>query len=236
MKAVLITILMVSAGAAVAEVKVATIDFPPLAIHTKTGQAAGMGVDLARELAKRTGLVLKDSLVQVNQLPKISDEEEAIFPMLARNAEREKHYRWVGKILDDKYCFATLKKQTPVVSLDVAKNLRSIGVNQGGATETFLVKNGFKNLDRALGNSGSIRKLNAGVLDAWFTSERVAFYSYKNEGKNPGDIVCSGDFARPAYWIAASVKMPAGVFKKLQAAYEALEKEGFVQQTISKYE
>lgn len=218
------------------EISVPTIDFPPLAIHGKDGKAAGIGIDLVREISKRSGLKLREALVPVGKLPQISEHDIALIPIVARNVEREKQYRWVGKIMEDKYCFVTLKGRRPIATLEEAKSVKAIGVNQGGATETFLKKNGLSNIDSALGNAGSIRKLKAGKIDAWFTSERVAFYSYRNEGNDPDSIVCTGDLARPTYWVGASTKMSEDQFNKAKSAFSDLEKEGFLKNAIQKYE
>ena len=215
-------------------VKIAAINFPPVAMQA-TGGLSGIGVDVVKELLKRGDHKIENMMVELGRILQISSADIAIFPAVTRSAERETAFRWVGKLFEDRYCFVTMRTSIDVNSIEMAKGLRAIGVNSGGATETFAVKNGLTNLDRASENPANARKLLARRIDAWLTSEIVATYTMRSIGTDPSKVNCSGDLARPEYWIAASKKMPDAQFAKLKSIYEELVKEGFVTKAIEKY-
>ncbi len=229
MKKVFFALLMISSTYAQAEaVRVAAIDYGPYAFYKGEG-IDGVGVALVREMTKRTGIETRDMQITVGRAGEIAKSQVTIFPMLARNSDREKQYQWIGLLKEDKYCFVTLKSKPAVQNMDEAKKLKSIGVNQGGANETILTKAGFKNLEPSLGNSGTVRKLFAGKMDAWFSTYVTYAYSIKSGKENPDQVVCTGEYSPTEYWIAASSQMPKDQFETLKAAYQAVKTEGMIE-------
>lgn len=215
-------------------IKMVTIDFPPFAIH-RGGVAAGLGVDILNAMLKITGIETTSVLIQVDKLIPIAESQAAVFPVTVRSPEREKFFRWIGKIDEDRFCFVTLKSEKPVSTIDEAKQLKSIGVNRGGATELSLRKRGVENIDVAMGNGGNVRKLFAHKIDAWFASERISAYSVSQEHQDPSQIVCSGNLGHLEYWITASKTVSDEQFKALQNAFSQLDRDGAIKELDKKY-
>lgn len=230
-------LLLFGAGAALADDKILeeTIDYPPFGIHDGT-QAKGVGVDIFNEIANKTHLNLFPVQTFVSRLVDMSQTTSVVFPMVTRTADREASFRWIGMMAKDRYCFVTPKAAPAVSTLEEGKKLKLVAVNKGGATEKFLKDKGFENIDLSLGSSGSLRKLAGGRVDAWFGSEKILVYAGKAEKLNASDFNCTGNFAQPAYWLAASLKLPDEQFNKIKAAFDELEKSGFVRDTVQKYQ
>ncbi len=216
-------------------IKVAGVDFAPIVFHDGK-KIEGIGVDIIRELAKRTDLKLDEFQIQTERMNKLNTELPALYPVTIRTPDREEmKFQWIGKILDDHYCFVTLKTAKLVSTAEEAAKLKTVGSTRGGSTEKKVNSLGLKNIDIALGNSGNVRKLMAGKIEAWFTGGTVAMYSIRKEGFDPKLVQCGGDFGVTSYWIAATSLVPEVTFKKLQEAFTALEKDKFVSQAIKKF-
>lgn len=215
--------------------KLAVVEFPPLGIH-KDGKNSGVGVEVSREMAKRAKVSLVEFFTATSKFASLSDSKDIIFPVISRNSDREAKFKWIGKVFEDRYCFARKVGDEPITDIEKAKKLSKIAVNEGGATETFLKKLDFKNLDQSVNNQGSVRKLLAGRVDAWFSSELSVTQSLKENQTDPKQVVCSGEFAKPTFWIATFLNVPEENVKALKAAFEALEAEGFIKKELAKYQ
>jgi polar amino acid transport system substrate-binding protein len=191
-------------------------------------------VEIVKELAKRTETPLAEMNTGVPRMAKLNETESAVFTLFVRSPDRENTYRWVGKLTDDHYCFATIKPNKSISSVEEAKSVKAIGVNKTGAAQTLAKQLGLTNFEEAVSNSGSARKLIAGRIDGWLVAERAATYVLKAEGVSPGKVSCSGNLAQTSFWVGASKKMSEGQFTKLQKAFADLEKEGFVKAALSK--
>lgn len=211
-------------------------DYPPFGIHQKNGKPTGLGVDVANELSKRTGIQFKHIQPYTHQIDQLSQHQQAIFTMVTRGPDREKSLQWLGKWPRDRYCFMMKKENSHIKDLEEAKALKAIGVVQGGSSERFLQKQGFKNIESATGLSPNVRKLMAGRLDAVFATEISAPYVLKAEGIDKDKVVCVAHVDKPEIWMAASLKFNSAALAKLQEGFKAMDSEGLIEKLMKQYQ
>ena len=216
------------------EVSVIYFEYMPFVVG-KDSQPTGLSVDVLNAVAAKAGIHLKYAHATIPRAEEMLVSESVISPHLTRNAEREDKYVWVGLIMEDANCFLTLKEKKHISSLEEAKAFKTIGVNANGATEKFLRKNNFKNLEPMLENTLNARKLLIGRIDAWFTSKKVYEATFREEKMDTSKVVCDGKFNSPSYYIVASKKIPRETLAKLQKAHDELKKSGEIDKIISKY-
>ncbi len=68
----------------------------------------------------------------------------------------------------------SLKNKANIIinNLDDAKKYK-VGAQLGGASESFLKTNNFKNIDLVTNQEFNIQKLNSGRIDLWYTNPTV---------------------------------------------------------------
>jgi polar amino acid transport system substrate-binding protein len=213
------------------EIKIAAVEAQPFSTYEK-GPISGLSVEIVRELVKRADLKSIETGVPIFRMNEMAEADRAIFPVVTRNASRESKFKWIGLILEDRQCFATVKPAPPVTTMDEAKKLKALGVVRGGNAESRLSKEGLHNIVSAEGDTGNARKLAAKVIDAWYTSSALAFWALKQEGVDPSRIECSGNLGATPFWIATSKKITDTEFEKLKAAYAEIEKEGMIKKKL----
>ena len=210
------------------ETMVVATDFPPYSIVDKPGSSSGIGVEIMQEIAKRLSLSVRRVQLPASQIDTMSKNELAIFVAVTRTDARESRYRWVGKLTDDHYCLAMQKSGKSVSTIESARELKAIGVNQSSGTEAAMDRLGLKNKSLAANNSGNVKKLFAGRIDAWFAPASIVSDSIRREKLDPEKIQCLGDFGKSSYWIAASPKIDNALYEKLKATFSLIEKEGLL--------
>lgn len=102
-----------------------------------------------------------------------------IFPM-AKNAEREKHFKFVGVLFKiNTYFYQRNTSDFKITKLEDAKNL-SICVVRNDIRDQFLTQQGFENLVRFADQDDSIHALIAKKCDVTICAENIEFLWKKN--------------------------------------------------------
>lgn len=140
-------LLLLSFGAAAADLKLLTDNHPPL--HFLQGDTlVGFGVDVVQALSERTG-----DAVHLQQLPLLralrdagSEPATGVFTIF-RTAEREGLYQWVGPLMDvETALYSTDSTLPPVRSLREAGRLGRIAVPRKWLAYSYLQKQELNNL------------------------------------------------------------------------------------------
>ena len=217
-----------------ADLQIAGFEFAPLTI-VDGNHLSGIGYDVVSKMIKASGDVEKGMITgSVKRMIELAPDANIIFPMITRTPDREDKFTWIGKIAEDTNCFYA-PKEKPVNNIEDAKKLDHVGVNAGGATEKFLTENGFKNIDPVANNSLNFKKLEAGRIAAWYTSEMVSKYTTLKEKGDLAKYICGGSIKKSAYWVAASLKTDAGTVTMLKGKFADLEKAGEISKIIGTY-
>ncbi|MCX9158411.1 transporter substrate-binding domain-containing protein [Niveibacterium sp. 24ML] len=167
-------------------------ELPPFAFQDN-GRVVGFAVDLLADFCSNEGLCadtdlfpFKRAFVQVGQQGPANS-----FLMLARCAERERDFKWVGPIFESQVVFFT-RRDSPV-SAKSLEDLRtaSIGVHRGNRDHSFLLAQGFTQLNTSDTQVQTLKMLAAGRIDATPMSEAVFPYAAREAGLDPGLFVAT---------------------------------------------
>lgn len=200
------------------EIKVVGIDFYPFTKVNDDGSLEGIGLELIKEVAKAANVEISSAYgVTTPRMLLELKEPNRVSTLTARTPEREDKFYWLGEFFVDKTCFINLNTMKPINTIEEAKKLKTIGVNKGGATEAFLIKNNFTNLEPILINRKNAQKLNLGRVDAIYSSSWVGYHSIKLGGGDPDQFQCGAPIEKVSYHLAASLNTPPKLLKKLSA-------------------
>jgi polar amino acid transport system substrate-binding protein len=147
----------------------------------------------------------------------------AVFPV-ARTADRENSFKWVGPIATSGvYLYTRLSNTVPLKGLDDAKALKSIGVGNGNASMRLLEKAGFTNLVPINDEEMLIKMLLSGRVDAAPVSERVMDSVIKENDFDEKQIIKTKlKLYESSLYLAFSLSTPDAVIVKWQQAFEAV--------------
>lgn len=229
---------LAAAGLAQAQaLKIYTEISAPSQIQGPNGKLEGVSVELVQEIQKRVGS--KDPIQVVpwarGYQEAQSDPNVALFSM-ARNAERNSLFQWVGPLLENSYLlYVKADSKITIKTLEDAKKLKAIGVYRNDVRDQFLTKQGFTNLDRADDSVTNFKKLELGRIDAIAGSNVGMTDLAKAAGFNPEDLKPTVTFMKVQTWIAFSKATPAATVKAWAEALEAVKKDKTYEKIYRKY-
>tara|TARA_R110001583_G_scaffold45917_2_gene144299 strand:- start:1653 stop:2417 length:765 start_codon:yes stop_codon:yes gene_type:complete len=222
----------VAAGTVGRDITLVSSHLAPYAMEI--GEPAGLVVEMVRAIEARLGsrrpihyLPWSRALKLVQQNP-----DHLIFP-LTRMPEREADYRWLIKAAHIELAF--LSAQGEPLSLEQARTLARISVQQDTPFQYFLERRGFDNLVAVADPAPvHLNLLASGRTQAWFTSTDQAHYLWPRVmGDRPlvlGPVVYRSDL-----YIATSKRFPAAVADAYREAFAALIREGEIQRIRDRY-
>lgn len=169
---VLAAVLMPSAVRA-DELRLVAPHLPPFA-YLEDGKPRGFMLESLLAVAAQVGHSGKVSVVPIpRMLQEMAEGHRMMTAFLARTPERADRYRWLETGVEEALSFATLASDPGPMTLDRAREFRAIATIGNGVPENFLRARGFNNFDSAGTEDAGLRKLLAGRVEAWFTSQWV---------------------------------------------------------------
>lgn len=217
-----------------------TENFPPYNMASNGKNFAqeeniqGIAADIVREMFKRAGVPYSMTLrFPWEHIYKLTLEKPGygVFVM-ARLAEREKLFKWVGPIgPDDWILLARADSRIKLDSLEQARRYK-IGAYKGDAIAIHLSKQGL-NPVIALRDQDNAKKLLDGKIDLWATGDPAGRYLARQDGISNLKTVLRFNGAQ--LYLALNKQVPDEVVGKLQAVLEQMRSDGFVEETFSRY-
>ncbi len=139
-------------------------DDTPFQFIGTEGRLTGFTIEIVREIQKRVGNTDEIHMVPwARGLGHLNTEPNSLLFSMARTAERDSQYQWIGPITEATYGFYVKADSTlKIANLEDAKGVGLIGVYRDDVRDQFLTKHGFTNLDRANSNMSSFKKLMLG--------------------------------------------------------------------------
>ena len=203
-------------------------DVKPAQFIGVDGKLAGFAVEIVQEIQKRVGN--KDSIQMVpwaRGIEKLKHESNSLLFSMARTAERDPQYQWIGPISETTYgLYVKANSQIKINNLDDAKHAGVIGIYRGDVRDQILTQLGFTNLDRANSNIFSFRKLMLGRV-AMYADAPIAVKSLvESEGYKLTDVRLVYTFFRTQLYIAASKGTDPMIVTQWNNALEQMKKEG----------
>ncbi|HCN46526.1 MAG TPA: amino acid ABC transporter substrate-binding protein [Pseudomonas sp.] len=197
-------------------------------------QIQGIAADLVREMFRRAevpySMTLRFPWTRVYQQAR-DTPNHGVF-VLARQADREKLFKWVGPLgPDDWVLLAPPDSKIKLDSLEQAKGLR-IGAYKGDAIAENLQKQGLKPV-LVLRDQDNAKKLSSGEIDLWATGDPAGRYLARQIGMTAFKTVLR--FNGTELFLALNKNVPDEVVKRLQDALEQMRQDGFVDATYARY-
>jgi polar amino acid transport system substrate-binding protein len=212
-------------------------DDPPSQIRNPDNSLSGFAVDLVREIQKR---VHNDDPIRMVTWARgyyaVQNDPNVLLFSMARTAERNRLFRWIGPILESPYGFYVRADSRIVInSINDAKKINSIGVYRDDVRDLFLTRAGFTNLDRITNNDDNIKKLMTGRIDAYAGSPLGIADAMKSAGFQATDVKLAFVFMKSQSFIAASRDTATGVVKAWNDALGSLKSDGTFKAILAEY-
>lgn len=210
---------------------------PPYNFIGSNGKPSGIFVEIVSTIQKRLGT---DHPIQVVPWSRgyraIQTNPRTMLFSMARTPEREKMFRWVGPVVENRWGLYGRRGAAAVLrNLEEARALRAIGSVQDFAWDQFLVSSGFTNLERVRENTLNFHKTMNGRLDAFVGADLTLPAVARNAGFEPGDFVMLIELKTIPLYLAFSLDFPDTEIQQWQMVLESLRSEGFISTTLRKF-
>lgn len=219
-------------GAAAAELRLHTADFPPFAI-ADSAERPGIVVELGRELARRAGIGFSVSFEPwARAQAEVRDGHDAAIMPLGRTPEREGRYTWVTEVLVYGVNFVSADGRRH--DLDGARRLGSVRVQDGTSFLEDLRAKGFTNLKTATDTADNARILAAGRADAWYVPEIEARWLWHRHGL-AGTPTIGPRIGVEQAWLALSPGADPDLVAALRRHFQTMVDDGTRDRVVASY-
>ncbi len=234
--AYLAMLLASSAVALAAPPLVITAEHSPPASMRVGDQVVGRESEKIREMLARTGFAYSiDVLPWKRAFTMAQRDPYTCVYSTSRTPEREKQFKWVGPTDEAQWVLmGRAGRKYDVHSLDDARKLR-IGTYNGDARDEFLRARGFE-VDGAPDNASNPKKLLLDRIDLWAVGVRNNDLSALALYAAPEQIVPVLTFHHVKVYLACNPSVPDAMVARMNAALDAMRKDGTFTRLEKKYE
>ncbi|MDM8521939.1 transporter substrate-binding domain-containing protein [Desulfococcaceae bacterium HSG8] len=240
MKKLLIAIsaLLVAVFAEAGDIKIVTEDFPPYN-YEENGKITGLSTKVVRAVLKELGMNPGIRIYPWARAYKMASEQEnVLIYSILRTAEREKLFRWVGKIaVSEMYLFRLNERNDiKINSLGDAKKY-TVGVTRETAPHQYLSERGFDLKEVVSRDDLNIRKLVRGRIDLMPYYEAPFLHKVRNLGYDPGKFEKAyfmNDASEELY-MAFSNNTSDKIVEKFAKALERIKTDGTYDKIVKEY-
>jgi len=202
-----------------AAINIYTEQFPPYNYQGDAG-LEGFVVDVVQELKAQLGRDDKIRLVPwLRVLRHLDEAKPAMGFAMARTANREDQYQWVGPVASMNSVLV-VRRDHPLqfTSLESARRLSAIAVLEHSAGGALLSAHKFSNVVAANRPEINFRMLLKGRVEAWLSVESSVLYHMHQLGINPDKFrLIDVDNHLPMYLVFSLATDPAEVARWQQA-------------------
>ncbi len=191
----------------------------------------GISVDILREALAAVGIKLNESALHIYPWARgyktvLQTPNTCLFST-ARNNFREKHFKWVGPIIEATYSFYSQNKN---IKADSIKDLEKyyITTSRQGIGDHILQKNKFpKNkIDLSNDTLTMVKKLIKGRIDIILENENVLRYTVKKEGMDWSKFINIYTENLTELYFAFNKQTPDHIIKQLQKGIDIIRENG----------
>ncbi|MBN1376316.1 MAG: transporter substrate-binding domain-containing protein [Dehalococcoidia bacterium] len=186
----ILIIMSCSAPAPAEKMRILAEDYPPFNYVDAKGVVVGQSTDVVRSIMVKMGEDINIEVMpwaQAYQL--VQAEPGAAFYSVARTAERERLFMWVGPIGSyENWLYAKKGSGVQVNSLDEAKALKAIAAVKDEAGQQKLAGEGFINFVFTDNIADGLKKLAAGEVDLWLGTREAVEIMAEETGVSPDDL------------------------------------------------
>jgi polar amino acid transport system substrate-binding protein len=221
--------------ASAAPLQIVTEHSPPASMLGADGVVVGSGTEKVREMMKRAGVEYRIELLPWKRAysQALVSADTCIYST-TRTPEREKLFRWIGPTDEGEWVLlGRADRQYGIKTLEDARRLR-IGTYNGDARDEYLRTRGFL-VDPAPNDRVNPQKLMMNRIDLWAVSIRKGVSRLENS-RWAGKIVPVLVFNNIKVYLACNPGVPDETLARLNAAMEAMIKDGTARRIAAKYE
>nr|WP_295782975.1 transporter substrate-binding domain-containing protein [Rhodoferax sp.] len=212
-------------------------DNKPLQFRGADGKPAGFAADVVREIQRRTDNTDEIQLVPwARGLNRLNSNPNTLLFSMARTAERDNLYQWIGPIFDNSYALY-VKADSPLLisNLEDAKKVASIGVYRGDVRDQVLTALGFANLDRSNSNLSNVKKLMAGRISLFAGSPTNLQALAEEAGYRTTDFKLVFVFMHKQLYVAASQGTDPALVARWNDALGQMKRDKTFEKTFKHY-
>ncbi len=217
-------------------VRIFTENLPPLNYRTEDG-FSGIGAEVVSAMARLVGHSGKFEMMPWKRVLSILDREPytAAFSMV-RIPEREHEFKWVGPITHSETAFYQLADSPiQIQSIEDARNVPSIGVNAGSASERALRALGFKNVMPLFAPNTGLKMLLSGRISLWETADLVVSSQSRQLGVSSSAVKKALRLGKYDFYLAFSRETPETVILPWRQALNELHRNGVFDEIQRRY-
>ena len=212
---------------------IVTSHLPPLVMENGTQPGALM--ELVQLLCERLQTETEIDFVPWQRAIFLASKmpATAIFP-LTRNAEREKHFRWLAPLYEEHYVF--LARHGADFDLKRPKEMRSkrIALLRGAGQAAIMRELGYTNLVESTSIDEVHRFLLGGMADAAFGERNIIRASLRSRGEVK-DFQQSAPVRTTTAWLAGSLDFTKKEAERYQRAMAGMQADGSVARILKRY-
>jgi len=217
---------------------------PRLVITTETSapfsmrdgnRVNGIATDTVRGILERTGIAYTiDLLPWKRAYTSALERSDGCVYMAARTPERERRFKWVGPLGEAEWVLmARVGRGLVLRNLEDARRYR-IGTYNGDVRDQYLREHGF-NVDPAQDDLINPRKLLLDRIDLWAAGLHPGSQFLERSGY-AGKIEPVLVFNHLRLYMACNRAVPDDVIARMNAALEAMNRDGTVRTILKRYE
>jgi polar amino acid transport system substrate-binding protein len=207
---------------------------PPVSM-VEGGQVIGSATEKVLEIMARTGTAYSIDLLPWRRAYTFAQQgPNACLFSTTRTPEREKLFKWVGPTDEAEWVLlGRADRRYNLRTLEDARKLR-IGTYNGDVRDEYLRARGFR-VDPAPNDSINPRKLLLDRIDVWAAGLRrgTNFLASSGWGQK---IVPVLSFKHVHVYLACNPAVPTALIDKMNAALDAMQRDGTVKRIDRKYE
>lgn len=208
-----------------------TEEYPPFNFE-ENGELKGIAVDVLVEIFNRMDSGLTREHIRVfpwaRGYKRALGEKNTMLFSTIRTEEREKLFKWVGPVAENRIVVIALKDKPIVIDSAEDLNKYKYGVIRKDIGEQLIVKAG---VDKSRIQPGAkvisiIKKMKLNRIDAWAYGESVANWFIKQHGYDPAEFKTVYELMKQGdLYFAFHKDTPDSLIDKFQQALDALKKK-----------
>ncbi|MGN4966050.1 substrate-binding periplasmic protein [Aeromonas dhakensis] len=227
-------------GWAAETLQVVTEDYAPYN-YLEEAEVKGLGTEVVEAMLEEAGFEYNlDIYPWARAISLARSRPNVLIYSISRFPEREAQFQWIGAIAQINFHVFALAKRDDIKPFSQLSQARawSIGTVRNDALEQYLISRNFSNLQRNNNHEANLLKLLMGRIDLWPVSQETAYYYARQAGYGPSTLKIVHDiedFTGGDLYVAASLKTPPEVVKRLQEALATIKQNGIYDGIVKRY-
>jgi len=220
-----------------AQLRIYTEEFPPFNYASENGSVSGRSTEILREILLRTNQSAQIQLTNWSEAysAALAGPNTMLYSM-AKNAQRENLFKWVGSIgIWDYTFYAKSDYGKTIKSLKDAKNASGICVVKKDAREQLLLSNNFTNIESVENDRTCASGVKSGSYELWLASTMSFPWMVYNAGLAKSDFTKVFTVQSADLYFAFSKDVPDSTIQLWQSKLDEIKSEGMFDRISAGY-